>query len=53
VIWPADDSVPALPRAMPPNGVDHHYAPLAQTPFNDTTQLTDLRYTFEPLAKKT
>jgi hypothetical protein len=48
VVWPDDNGVP---RAMPPNGVDHHYAPLAKAPLNDNAKPTDLRFSFVPLAK--
>ncbi len=42
-VWPNDDN--GAPRAMPPNGVDHHYAPLASVRLNDNA-LTDLRSRF-------
>ena len=46
VLWPRDDkNVPAL---VPPHGVRHHYAPLAEY---GGTSFTDVRRTFLPLAK--
>jgi hypothetical protein len=42
--WPQDDNVP---RDMPPNGIDHHYAPLAVT---DAAVFRDLRKSFAYLA---
>jgi hypothetical protein len=46
VVWSDDNG---LPRAMPPNGVDHHYAPLAKGTLNGVA-VTDLRFTFKPWA---
>ena len=48
VIWPDDNGIP---RAMPPNGVDHHYAPLAKVTISGNAQPADLRFTFAPMAK--
>jgi hypothetical protein len=60
VIWPRDDK--GDPRPLPPHGVHHHYAPLAEWAPRDArggagnqtggTQLKDLRWTFPPLANK-
>ena len=47
VVWPDANGVP---RAMPLNGVDHHYAPLPKGTLNGAAP-ADLRLTFAPLAK--
>lgn len=47
VIWPQDA---AGPRALPPDGIAYHYAPLAFVPANSTAAVTDLRQTFGPIA---
>lgn len=41
------------PRPMPPNGVDHHFAPLAAVTLaaGTVTQIVDLRHVFAPLAQ--
>ncbi len=44
VIWARDAG---LPRAVPPHGIDYHYAPLAYVPTGDGAP-TDLRITFPP-----
>jgi len=46
-VWPDDSGVSG---ALPPNGVDHHYAPLARVPPLNGTQPTDLRSKFVPWA---
>jgi predicted flap endonuclease-1-like 5' DNA nuclease len=54
VLWP-DEAGPdgtAVPKAMPPNGIAHHYAPLARISLDGTGVVscdTDCRCTFEPL----
>jgi hypothetical protein len=49
--WPRDSN--GDPRAMPPNGVDHHYAPLASWGDRNApnSKLQDLRRKFQPLAR--
>jgi hypothetical protein len=52
VLWPGE---PSDPQALGPHGVDEHYAPLALWKTGATGgagAFTDLRFTFEPLAKK-
>ncbi len=49
VIWPKE-SDGKTPAAVPPHGVDHHYAPLALWQ-RETKALTDMRRTFNPLAQ--
>lgn len=54
VIWPGE---PDAPVALAPHGVDEHYAPLAQWNTVATGGVgggtfKDLRYTFDPIAKK-
>jgi hypothetical protein len=52
VIWPHEDGKPDVPLAVPPHGVDHHYAPLAM--WNRATgKFTSdkFRRSFEPMAK--
>jgi hypothetical protein len=44
--WPRDEQ--GKPRDMPPNGIDHHYAPLASAV--DNGGLQDRRRTFKHLA---
>jgi hypothetical protein len=44
--WPRDAQ--GNPRDMPPNGIDHHYAPLAF--FKNVDTFSDLRRTFKHLA---
>jgi hypothetical protein len=44
LLWPLDGNTP---RAMPPNGIDHHYAPLAVAGIDIPR---DLRRTFRHLA---
>ncbi len=41
------------PRPMPPNGVEHHFAPLAALNLTagTITQIVDLRHKFEPLGR--
>jgi Family of unknown function (DUF6519) len=41
------------PRPMPPNGIDHHFAPLAAVTLaaGTVTQIVDLRHVFAPLAQ--
>lgn len=41
------------PRPMPPNGVDHHFAPLAAVNLagGTVTQIVDLRHKFAPLGR--
>jgi hypothetical protein len=46
VSWPHDNN---HPRAVPPHGVEHHYAPLATVDPNTGTA-THLRRAFEPMA---
>jgi hypothetical protein len=51
--WPRDDQ--GAPLAMPPNGIEHHYAPLASWAAGRATAtssgtVSDLRRTFEHLA---
>lgn len=51
VIWPSDANGPV---AMPPHGVDEHYAPLARVQRAAGTAgggFQDLRYKFDPIAK--
>jgi len=60
ILWPQqageDDQSPPVPMALPPDGVDHHYALLAIVPIeangsvrNDN--IIDLRYLVPPLGK--
>ena len=45
ILWPGD--------AIPPHGIDEHYAPLALwSPIATTGAFKDTRWVFEPLAKK-
>jgi len=46
VIWPEES--PDHPSAIPPHGIRHHYAPLAQW---DGTAFKSLRKTIQPVAK--
>jgi hypothetical protein len=46
--WPKDAK--ALPVALPPQGIEHHYAPLAI--WTSPDQIKDARFSFTPLAKK-
>ncbi|HKR15135.1 MAG TPA: DUF6519 domain-containing protein [Pyrinomonadaceae bacterium] len=41
------------PKAMPPNGIEHHFAPLAAVTLaaGIVTQIVDLRHVFGPLAR--
>jgi hypothetical protein len=41
------------PRPMPPNGIEHHFAPLAAVTLDagTVTQIVDLRHMFGPLAQ--
>lgn len=48
VVWPEIDDTP---QALPPHGVDHHYAPLAVLDMDATTPVEDLRREFDPIAK--
>lgn len=49
VIWPGGSQDPL---AIAPHGVDEHYAPLALWPPSTRTGSNDLRWTFDPLARK-
>ena len=52
VIWPGE---PDAPEAVAPHGIDEHYAPLALWTRGATGAgggLQDLRWTFDPMAKK-
>ncbi len=62
ILWPqqagVDDQSPPVPMALPPDGVDHHYALLAIVPIDangnagDTNDpIIDLRYLVPPLGK--
>ncbi len=46
VEWPQAPATPPVPAALPPAGVDHHYAPLAVLPAADG-QVIDLRSPFK------
>jgi hypothetical protein len=46
VIWPQGDHGPA---ALPPQGIDYHYAPLAIVPATTGADVEDLRTVFNPL----
>lgn len=48
---PANTEMEAKP--LPPNGIDHHFAPLAALTLDGgaVTQIVDLRHVFEPLAR--
>ena len=46
LIWPRDDSGPV---ALPPFGIDYHYAPLALVPASAKAKVVDLRKIFSPL----
>jgi hypothetical protein len=52
VEWPGAEG---NPEAVPPHGIEHHYAPLAiiNTVGNTITLVQDLRQLFEPLGKPT
>ena len=54
VLWPADthDDGTTSPRALPPHGIEHHYAPLARITLDgngNVTCVADCRCTFDPL----
>jgi hypothetical protein len=62
ILWPQqageDDQSPPVPMALPPDGVDHHYALLAIVPIeadgsvgNANDKIIDLRYLVPPLEK--
>jgi len=62
LLWPqqagVDDQSPPVPMALPPNGVDHHYALLAIVPIDANGNagdandpIIDLRYLVPPLGK--
>ncbi|HEX2268556.1 MAG TPA: DUF6519 domain-containing protein [Pyrinomonadaceae bacterium] len=61
VEWPQqivpdpDDATKTVeePRPMPPNGIDHHFAPLAAVTLaaGTVTRIVDLRHVFRPLAQ--
>lgn len=46
LVWPQDDQGPA---ALPPFGIDYHYAPLALIPASPKAAVSDLRSVFDPL----
>jgi hypothetical protein len=46
LIWPQGD---AGPVALPPFGIDYHYAPLALVPASARAKVVDLRALFSPL----
>jgi len=56
VEWPQETLIDpedlTRPKAMPPNGVDHHYAPLAAVTLTagSVDAIVDLRHKFVPLA---
>ena len=51
VIWPSDTDAKgtSVPLAVPPHGVEHHFAPLGT--INPVGEIHDLRYTFDAYAK--
>jgi hypothetical protein len=49
VEWPKDSK--GDPIAMPPHGVEHHYAPLAILSVNNKGSVTDCRYQLELIRK--
>jgi hypothetical protein len=52
VEWPTKKTVPVQHIALPPHGVDHHYAPLAIIQFdggNNIKDRIDLRFVFSPI----
>jgi uncharacterized protein DUF6519 len=60
ILWPQqageDDQSPPMPMALPPDGVDHHYALLAIVPIEadgsvGKDKIIDLRYLVPPLGK--
>jgi Family of unknown function (DUF6519) len=62
ILWPQqageDDQSPPVPMALPPDGVDHHYALLAIVPIDANgnagdanDKIIDLRYLVPPLGK--
>jgi Family of unknown function (DUF6519) len=60
ILWPQQagegDQSPPMPMALPPDGVDHHYALLAIAPIDangnvEEDKIIDLRYLVPPLGK--
>jgi len=52
VLWPGE---PNAPQAVAPHGIEEHYAPLAMvgvSPAAGGVGVQDLRFTFDPIAKK-
>jgi Family of unknown function (DUF6519) len=53
VIWPQTNATPPVAAAIPPHGVDVHYAPLARWIIDPTgTRFEDLRRRFQSMAVK-
>lgn len=53
VLWPAKEGAEgaSLPQALPPHGIEHHYAPLARISLDDVGTVSfdaDCRCTFDP-----
>jgi hypothetical protein len=46
--WPTKDQQPVL---KPPQGIEHHYCPLALLKYNGKTETEDYRPTFPPLVR--